>query len=161
MPPRHTVDTASAAANKALLVKSPQLAQLLIEGLLLDPSHVRYEQADEVKAAIQCDAAECLMQLALHAPTREALQRDLAVIDALRTLAGKAMTEKAKRSAEGALMALDPQEVHHREVDPSSRHVMMSYQWDVQNVVTRVVSELQHRGYNIWFDVGSAASFAP
>ena len=100
--------------------------QLLVEGLLLDPSHVHYEQADEVKSMIQCDAAECLAQLALHDPTRAALGKDGTVADALRALVDKAMSEEAKRSAEGALMVLVPQEVPHRGVDLDSVHVMMS-----------------------------------
>ena len=29
----------------------------------------------------------------------------------------------------------------------------MSYQWDVQEVVKRVVAELQLRGYLVWLDV--------
>ena len=29
----------------------------------------------------------------------------------------------------------------------------MSYQWDVQKVVKRVVAELQLRGYLVWLDV--------
>lgn len=36
-------------------------------------------------------------------------------------------------------------------------------QWDVQDVVTRVVAELQRRGYNVWFDLermkGSGVTF--
>lgn len=100
--------------------------QLLLDGLLLDPNHVRYGQGDEVKSAVQRDAVECLTQLALHEPTRSALGQDAAVVDALRTLVDKAMTEEARRSAEGALMVLVPQEVHHHGVDPNSLHVMMS-----------------------------------
>ena len=75
------------------------------------------------------------------------LQKDAAVIDSLRTLKDKALTEEASRFAEGALMALLPEEAAaSRAVDTDALHVMMSYQWDVQQTVERIVAELQGRG---------------
>ena len=112
-------------ANKLLLMQSPLLTRLLVEALLVDPAHPRQEQADAVKAGIQCDAAECFMQLAMFGPARDALKQDAEVLDSLRAVVDKGITEEAKKSAEGALMALDPKE-GHREIDPDSLHVMMS-----------------------------------
>ena len=67
------------------------------------------------------------MQLALFDTTRDVLKQDGSVRDALRMLADKgAMSEEAKISAEGALMALDPKAVHLRDVD--DLHVMISCQ---------------------------------
>jgi hypothetical protein len=88
----------------------------------------KYEHRFHVVTAIQQDAAECFMQLALFDTTRDVLKQDGSVRDALRMLADKgAMSEEAKMSAEGALMALDPKaEVHLRDVD--DLHVMMSCQ---------------------------------
>ena len=65
--------------------------------------------------------------------TNGALQRDAPVLDALRMLTDKALSEKARQYAEGALMALLPPEaaVHH-EIDTDARHVFVSYQWAVQ-----------------------------
>ena len=34
-----------------------------------------------------------------------------------------------------------------------SPHVMMSYNWDHQDVIVRVVASLQRRGYLVWVDV--------
>ena len=65
------------------------------------------------------------MQLALFEPARDALKQDAEVLDSLRAVVDKGITEEAKKSAEGALMALDPKE-GHREIDPDSLHVMMS-----------------------------------
>ena len=56
--------------------------------------------------------------------------------------------------AESALLAMSG-----RQPDAGSRklhardpkHVMLSYQWDVQEVVKRIVNELQVRGYRTWF----------
>ena len=138
-------------ANKTLLLQSPEPIKLITEALLLDPQHIRnhgaLDQSEDVKGAIQRDAAECFMQLALYEPGREMLQKDAAVIDSLRTLKDKALTEEASRFAEGALMALLPEEAAaSRAVDTDALHVMMSYQWDVQQTVERIVAELQGRG---------------
>ena len=59
---------------------------------------------------------------------RDMLQKDASVLDALHMLVDKALTEEAKHYAEGALMALDPQE-HEHEIDVDALHVMVSYQW--------------------------------
>ena len=122
---RSVVHLCISDANKLLLMQSPLLTRLLVEALLVDPAHPRQEQADAVKAGIQCDAAECFMQLALFDPARDALKQDAEVLDSLRAVVEKGITEEAKKSAEGALMALDPKE-GHREIDPDSLHVMMS-----------------------------------
>ena len=51
--------------NKNLLVQSSGLITLLTETLLLDSEHTRQDQNAAIKAAIQQDAAECFLQLAL------------------------------------------------------------------------------------------------
>jgi hypothetical protein len=145
-------------ANKTLLLQSPEPIKLITEALLLDPQHIRnhgaLDQSEDIKGAIQRDAAECFMQLALFEPGREMLQKDAAVIDSLRTLKDKALTEEASRFAEGALMALLPEEAAaSRAVDTDALHVMMSYQWDVQPTVERIVAELQGRGHAVWLDL--------
>ena len=72
-----------ADANKKLLIQTSEPIKLIMEALLLDPEHARnrgdFGQSDEVKAAIQCDAAECIMQLALFPPCRDMLRQDAAV----------------------------------------------------------------------------------
>lgn len=111
--------------NKQLVLRSPELTKLLTETLLLDPEHVRQDQSEDVKSRIQQDASECILQLSLYELGRETLQNVAEVLDALRMLVDKGLTEEAKRNAEGALMALDPQEVAHTVV-VDQRHVMMS-----------------------------------
>jgi hypothetical protein len=103
--------------------------------LLLDPDHFRKDTDAHIKAAIQADSADCLLQLALFEPGRALLERDSAAMDTLRQLSmsGVALTEQATLSANGALMAVLGRE---REPEPQDeaerdRHVMVSYQWDV------------------------------
>ena len=139
--------------NKALLIRSPDLMKLLIEALLLDPEHTRQDQLETTKGTLQHDAAECFMQLALYEPGRDVLQQSPGVLDALRMLVDKALTEEARKCAEGVLVALDPQVEAISGFCGDQFHVMMSYQWAVQKTVKRIVTELQRRGYAVWFDL--------
>eukprot|EP01050_Picozoa_sp_SAG11_P000974 SAG11_NODE_38_length_21705_cov_24.667453_12_plen_606_part_00 len=145
-------------ANKTLLLQSAEPIKLITEALLLDPQHIRnhgaLDQSEDTKGAIQRDAAECFMQLSLFEPGRKMLQNDAAAVDSLRTLKDKALTKEARRFAEGALMALLPEEsAASRAVDTRAQHVMMSYQWDAQSTIKRIVAQLQCRGYAVWLDV--------
>ena len=96
-------------------------------------------------------------------------------MDALQEVADKGWTDEAREFAAGALTALsDHQPDAERAVDADQRHVMMSCasappsvcvemdltgalwltdQWDVQEIVKRIVNELQARGYTLWFDL--------
>jgi hypothetical protein len=119
--------------NKNMLLRSNGLMALLMEALLIDQSHGRQNQHDATKGSIQRDALECFMQLALFDPGRDMLQKDVTLLDALRMLADKALTDQARHYAQGALMALLPPEaIIHSEIDPDTLHVFVSYQWAVQ-----------------------------
>ena len=131
---------------------------LLIDALILDPDHCRKDTDESVKAAIQADAADCLLQLAVFEPHgRQLLESNHAVIEALHALAdGKAFTEAAQISANGALMALEgrvrePEPAREGDEAEADLHLMMSYQWDHQRVIERVVRSLQTRGHLVWF----------
>ena len=87
------------------------------------------------------------MQLALFDPGRDYLQQHPSVLDALRMLTDKALTEDARQYAEGALMALLPPEaVAHHAIDVESLHVFMSYQWACQAIVERCGQRLIRAG---------------
>ena len=150
--------------NKTLLIQSPALIPLLLEMLLLDPTHQRQTDGtmpDAVKAAVQADAAECFMQIAVFEPQgRELLQGEAAAMDALRALAGgQAATSTAQISAHGALMAIQGKAALATSCDELygaeevESHVMMSYAWHCQVTITRIVRSLQSRGYRLWFDL--------
>ena len=137
--------------NKLLLVKSPKLTPLLTEALLLDPAHLRTASDPQsavppmheaTKAAFQQTAAECFLQLALFEPGRAMLSDETAALEALHALVdGQALSEEAKVAAEGAILAVEGRS-RDLELEPSgggerSKHVMVSYQRDVQVVVKR------------------------
>lgn len=81
-----------------------------------------------MKASIQADAAECFAQLSLDNLGRQHLQQDTAALDALRQLVGEGwLSEEARRWAEGALIALDPQQKPSQHAMHTDQlHVMMS-----------------------------------
>ena len=136
---------------------------MLLEALLLDTSHTRQNQPEAVKAAIQRDAAECLLQIALCDSGRALLVGDGVVMDVLRALTeGRALTDEAVISAHGALMALEGRSPHETqgtgrggngngsEDEGNPQHVMLSYQWNVQTTIVRIVRSLQKRDYDVW-----------
>ena len=156
-------------ANKELLVQcATELMPLLVEALLLDPEHTRQSQPEHVKAAIQEDASECLLQLALFAQGREMLleqELQAGAMAALRSLADSsssaALTERVRLCACSALMAIEGGRAPREPREPASlemegateqdKHVMMSYQWSTQRVIERIVRSLQARGYRLWY----------
>ena len=107
-------------------------------------------------------------------PGREALVRDPAVAEALQQVVVEGWTDEARLSAESALLAMSDRqpEAGGHEHHSSLSHVMLSCkytrkplvisncpdrsavaadQWSHQQVVKRIVSELQVRGYRTWF----------
>jgi hypothetical protein len=174
---RPVVHLAISDVNKRTLVKSARLIPLLLEALFLEPEHARKGAADSMKAPIQADAAGCLLQVAVFEAGRAMLQRDPAAVRALRVLAdGGALTEEAKLSAEGALVAIEGVKGGGGGGVAAGKHIMVSCecaassiethpalthswcvagadQWDVQATVERAVRSLQRRQYLVWLDL--------
>eukprot|EP01052_Picozoa_sp_SAG31_P038851 SAG31_NODE_5268_length_2641_cov_1.748230_3_plen_138_part_00 len=76
------------------------------------------------------------------------------MIQALQQVAAEGWEQEARMHAEAALAALvDCQRNPEHAQDPGQKHIMVSYQWNVQEVVRRIVSELQARGFRTWFDL--------
>ena len=63
-------------------------------------------------------------------------------------------------NVESALLAMSDRqpEADHEQHAHDDKHVMLSYQWDAQEVVKRIVNELQARGYRTWFGAPSLLS---
>ena len=93
---------------------------------------------------------ECLAQLAVHDHGREALLAEPSVVPALQAVAETGWSEEARNMAQAALLALEGKELHAVE---GQKHVMLSYQWDVQAIIQRVDESLKRRGYRTWFDL--------
>jgi hypothetical protein len=103
----------------------------------------------------------------MYPPGREALLQDPTVTEALQQVVAEGWTDEARLSAESALAAMSDRQqpdecgVHdaHRAHD-GHKHVMLSYQWNIQETVKRIVNELQVRGYLTWFGAWSTRSLA-
>ena len=176
----------SDTAKQMLLSSNAGFISHLIDGLMLDAEHPRKDTDEAIKTAVQRDFAECVQQISLFPAGRAALTSDSAIVDVLDALVDKAWSEEAKDCARGALMQLtDRHHETVAEVDLDALHIMMSCkcsscivldrlwfgvqviddgcalcaaidQWDVQEVVKRIVAELvsaqaAHRYIYVWF----------
>ena len=109
----------------------------------------------ELKAWCQEHHAECLAQLAVFEPAREALRQDRSVIPALEAVAEAGLSAEARKFADAALLALSDKKPDIDTVldDGEQLHLMLSYQWDKQATVKRLNDSLISRGYVTWFDL--------
>ena len=120
----------------------------------------------ELKTWCQQHHAECLAQLALFPPGREALLQNSSVSEALQAVAESGLSPESREFAQGALLALSDTELISKE---GQKHVMLSCasnclvtsllrrcltrfrvrtdQWDVQTIVQRINESLIRRGY--------------
>ena len=136
-----------------MLVRCDALIPALLHALFLDPESPRKDMDEVSRAGIQCDGAECFLQLALFEPGKELLEQHPEALDALRSLAESALTQDARLSASSALAAVEGPLPGPGPTPGDERHVMVSYQWDVQPTIQRLVASLQARGYVVWFDL--------
>lgn len=137
--------------NKPLLLANPEFVPYLVDALLLEPDHPRAGMKPELKSWCQEHHAECLAQLAVFEPAREALRQDPSVTKALEAVAEAALSAEARQYAQAALLALSDKEMHvHVE---GQQHIMLSYQWNNQATVQRINESLIGRGYVTWFDL--------
>jgi hypothetical protein len=112
--------------SKPLLLANTTFIPYLINGLVLDPDHPRADLKDEIKLWNQETHVECLAQLALFPPGRDALLQNPAVSEALVAVAQQGMSEQARDYAKAALMALSGDELQMRT--EGQKHLMLSYQ---------------------------------
>ena len=98
----------------------------------------------ELKSWCQQHHAECLAQLAMFAPAREALRADPSVIPALEMVAAGGLTAEARQFAEAALLALSEKELH---VDAEGqKHVMLSCACVLAHIAAERFASCSERG---------------
>jgi len=137
--------------NKPMLLDNPDFIPYLVDALLLDADHPRAGMKPELQTWCQEHHAECLAQLAVFEPAREALRQDHAVIPALQVVAESGLSAEARQYAQAALLALSDKEMHADA--EGQKHTMLSYQWKNQATVMRINESLIGRGYVTWFDL--------
>ena len=110
-----------------MLVRNETLVPTLLDALFLDAEHPRKDMDETHRASIQCDGAECFLQLALFEPGKELLEQHTEALDALRALVdGAALTEEAKLAASSALAAVEGSLPGRGATPGDEKHVMMS-----------------------------------
>jgi hypothetical protein len=140
-------------ANKPLLLNTPGFIPYLVDALLIDPGHPRAEMKEELRSWCQEHHCECLAQLAVFGPAREALRQDPSVVPALEAVAEAGLSAQARDFAQAALLALSDKELQPLAGGEQQMHIMLSYQWDGQATVQRINESLIARGYVTWFDL--------
>ena len=110
-----------------MLVQCDLLIPTLIDALFLDPEHPRKDMVETLRKGIQCDGAECFMQLALFEPGKKLLERHPEALEALRALAdGGALTEEARLAASGALLAAEGPAQEQAPAPGGEKHIVVS-----------------------------------
>ena len=110
-----------------MLVRCDALIPTLLDALFLDPEHPRKDMDETLRAGIQCDGAECFLQLALLEPGRELLEQHPEALDAMQALVdGAALQEEARLAAAGALAAVEGLAPGPVPTPGDQKHIMMS-----------------------------------
>ena len=147
-------------ANKRFMLEYDGLVQVLLHCLVLDDGNPRKGQ--DGAEALQESCAGVFQELALFEPGATLLRSHAGALDALRRVSEEG-SKTCKERAVAALFELEEEKRMERlqkqasVVDVGSGrapppHVMVSYNWDHQEVILRVVASLQGRGYLVWVD---------
>ena len=108
--------------------------------------------AEDKKCLVQEMHISCLAQLVAFEPGRAAMLEDSNVLEAVQVVAESGLSSVARELGQSVLLAMSDR--HAEPAVPNSprrAHIMLSYQWDNQAGVQRIVRELQARGYRTWF----------
>ncbi|XP_067931490.1 uncharacterized protein [Watersipora subatra] len=140
---------AVADSNKILLVEA---------GVL--PLYV--EAMNRQKASLQEYAAQGIWMLAFDEKNMKTIKEEPGLMQALRSLA-KSKIPEVKAAADGALWKLEGEREHLQKRKANKdmptkfntkklSHIMISYQWEVQEQVKKVRERLRKEGYRVWID---------
>ena len=117
-----------------MLVQCDILIPTLLDALFLDPEHPRKDMDEALRAGIQSDGAECLLQLALVEPGKELLERHPEALEALRALVDDAsLTEEARLAASVALLAMEDPAQRQAPEPGGEKHIVVSCTSCIQN----------------------------
>ena len=113
-------------------------------------SVIKTSKEDEEKGC----ATRALWMLAFDDSNKEAIrQKEEGAMDILQQLQ-HSENPQVQRAAAGALWELEGKTVRHSErIESTGNHVMISYQWDSQEVLVELKNRLRESGYRVWMDL--------
>ena len=113
-------------------------------------SVIKTSNEDEEKAS----ATRALWMLAFHDSNKEKIRQEEGAMDILHELQHSENPEVQKAAA-GALWELEGKTARQssEKIESTGNHVMISYQWDSQEVLVEVKNRLQASGYRVWMDL--------
>eukprot|EP01046_Picozoa_sp_COSAG06_P086055 COSAG06_NODE_32693_length_501_cov_4912.606965_1_plen_166_part_11 len=154
-------------ANKKHMLQFQPLIDMLLECLIINDDNHRKGQ--DGADALQEASAGVLHELSLYGPGAAALRSHASAVRTLHKLC-EVGTKISKERGAAALFELEEDKRpkaaavsdgndgagtglssgQQQKLPPP--HVMASYNWDHQDVILRVVTSLQDRGYLVWVD---------
>ncbi|KAJ7387414.1 Vacuolar protein sorting-associated protein 33A [Desmophyllum pertusum] len=103
----------------------------------------------------QASAARALWMLAFDDANKDVIRQEEGTLDTLRALHHSGDPE-VKQAAAGALWEIEGKTARNNAEttkEVSGHHVMISYQWDAQDMLVEVKNKLQASGYRVWMDL--------
>ena len=112
-------------------------------------SVIKTSNEDEEKVS----ATRALWMLAFDNNNKEKVRQEEGAMDILHQLQ-QSKNSEVQKAAAGALWELEGKTARHSErMESTGNHVMISYQWDSQEVLVEVKNRLQASGYRVWMDL--------
>ena len=103
--------------------------------------------------AEKVSAIKALWMLAFDDNNKKAIRQEDGAMGLLRQLQ-HSKDSQVQRAAAGALWEVEGKTARHAErIESTGNHVMISYQWDSQEVLIEVKNRLQASGYRVWMDL--------
>ena len=99
--------------------------------------------------------ARALWMLAFDDTNKDVIRQQEGTLDTLRALHHSGNPEVQKAAA-GALWEIEGKKARNnaeKTQETTGNHVMISYQWDAQEVLVEVKNKLQASGYRVWMDL--------
>ena len=129
-------------ANKNILGQNGVIPVLI--------SVIKTSNEDEEKAS----ATRALWMLAFDDNNKEKVRQEEGAMDTLHQLQ-QSKNSEVQKAAAGALWELEGKTARQssEKIESTGNHVMISYQWDSQEVLVEVKNRLQASGYRVWMDL--------
>ena len=103
--------------------------------------------------AEKVSAIKALWMLAFDDNNKKAIRQEDGAVGLLRHLQ-HSKDSQVQRAAAGALWEVEGKTARNAErTESTGNHVMISYQWDSQEVLIEVKNRLQASGYRVWMDL--------